>query len=237
MRVRVNADERPAIQTLKQDSFAGVLAEKIRFVREAFVGRAVVEVPIPPPRAVVENLLARKNWIGIPALRDIIHAPTFTEDGILISTAGYHEVSRLWYAPTSALFVSVPDHPTVEEIHQARDLLVGELLGDFPFDGQASRAHAAAMILLPFARELITGPTPLHALSAPSPGAGKGLLLDVVSLIATGQTAPLISVPRDDEEMRKRITAQLRRGTPIITLDNLNRKLDSSTLASALTAR
>jgi hypothetical protein len=36
--------------------------------------------------------------------------------------------------------------------------------------------------------------------------------------------------------MRKRITAQLRRGTPIIVLDNLTQKLDSAALCAALTA-
>ena len=30
-----------------------------------------------------------------------------------------------------------------------------ELLGDFPFIGQSERAHAVAMFLLPFARDLI----------------------------------------------------------------------------------
>jgi hypothetical protein len=36
--------------------------------------------------------------------------------------------------------------------------------------------------------------------------------------------------------MRKRITAQLRRGTPMVVLDNITGKLDSAALCSALTA-
>jgi hypothetical protein len=46
----------------------------------------------------------------------------------------------------------------------------------------------------------------------------------------------MVSMPRDDEEMRKRITAQLRRGAPMIVLDNITNKLDSAALCSALTA-
>jgi hypothetical protein len=35
-------------------------------------------------------------------------------------------------------------------------------------------------------RTLISGPTPLHLNEAPSPGAGKDLLAECASLIATG---------------------------------------------------
>jgi len=151
-------------------------------------------------------------------------------------TPGYHAKARLWYAPHQALEVTVPDAPTSADLERARELLVTDLLGDFPFDGEASRAHALAAILLPFVRELIHGPTPLHLFTAPTPGSGKGLLVDISSLIATGRPASMVSVPRDDEEMRKRITAQLRRGTPMVVLDNITGKLDSAALCSALTA-
>ncbi len=132
--------------------------------------------------------------------------------------------------------VSIPTTPTQAEVTQARELIVTDLLGDFPFESEGSRAHAVAAIVLPFVRELIQGPTPLHLFSAPTPGSGKGLLVEVTSLIATGRPSLPVSPPRDDEEMRKRITAQLRRGTPIIVLDNLTKKLDSAALCAALTA-
>ena len=37
-----------------------------------------------------------------------------------------------------------------------------ELLGDFPFTGDAERPHAVGFLLLPFLRELVDGPTPIH---------------------------------------------------------------------------
>jgi putative DNA primase/helicase len=233
VRVRVDEDGRPLIEPMTETSLRGHLARTMLWERRNERG---FYLPVPPPVAVVKNLMSRKEWTGIPALRDIVQAPIFTRDGHIIGTPGYHPEAHLWYAPWSATAISVPERPTATDLIQARELILNDLLSDFPFDGEASRAHAVAAILLPFVRELIQGPTPLHLFMAPTPGSGKGLLVDVTSLIATGRPSLPVSAPRDDEEMRKRITAQLRRGTPIIVLDNLTQKLDSAALCAALTA-
>jgi hypothetical protein len=232
VRVRVDEEGRPLIEPMTESSLKGHLARTMWWLRNTLTGLQATQ----PPLAVVKNLMSRKEWTGIPALRDIVQAPIFSKDGHIIATPGYHPEARLWYAPWSGMDISVPDTPTHAEVTQARELILTELLGDFPFESAGSRAHAVAAILLPFVRELIQGPTPLHLFSAPTPGSGKGLLVEVTSLIATGRPSLPVSAPRDDEEMRKRITAQLRRGTPIIVLDNVTRKLDSAALCAALTA-
>jgi hypothetical protein len=99
--------------------------------------------------------------------------------------------------------------------------LLDDVFCDFPFKDAASRSHVFAALLLPFVRELIDGPTPLHLFDAPTPGTGKGLLMNVLSLIHTGRGAAMISAPSDDDEWRKRITAMLFRGQKQIVLDNL----------------
>src|SRR5262249_46038918 len=119
---------------------------------------------------------------------------------------------------------------------QARRLLLEELLGDFPFRDDASRAHALAALLLPFVRHLIDGPTPLHLLDAPVEGTGKTLLAAVIALVATGRSAEALAEGSGDEEWRKRLTAVLAEGPTFILLDNLRRVLDSGALAAALTA-
>jgi hypothetical protein len=232
VRVRIDDDGRPSIEPMSEASLKGHLAQTMLWLRR----KDGMLVPVQPPAAVIKLLMARKEWPGIPGLRDIVQAPIFTRDGDIIALPGYHPASRLWYAPTSPLDIRIPENPTEDEVNHARELVLDDLLGDFPFDGEASRAHAVAAILLPFVRELIQGPTPLHLFTAPTPGSGKGLLVEVTSLIATGRPSLPVSPPRDDEEMRKRITAQLRRGTPIIVLDNVTRKLDSAALCAALTA-
>src|SRR5262245_44403333 len=237
VRVRVDEEGRPLIERLTEASLAGHLASVMRWTkRVASDSGATSYRPVQPPDAVVKNLMARQAWPGIPALRDIIQAPIFAADQSLITTPGYHKQARLWYAPRQALKVTVPTAPTSGDVERAIAWLMDDLLGDFPFDSEASKAHALAAILLPFVRELVHGPTPLHLFTAPTPGSGKGLLVDIVSLIATGRPASMVSMPREDEEMRKRITAQLRRGTPMVVLDNISAKLDSAALCSALTA-
>jgi putative DNA primase/helicase len=99
------------------------------------------------------------------------------------------------------------------------------------------RDHALAALLLPFVRQMIDGPTPLHLLDAPVEGTGKTLLAMVIAFINTGRSAESIAEGDSDEEWRKRITAFLLEGASFILLDNINRVLESGALASALTAR
>jgi hypothetical protein len=128
--------------------------------------------------------------------------------------------------------------PTPEEIRTARDLLCDEMLVDFPFTDRSDRAHAVAAIFLPFVRRMIEGPTPLHLIEAPSVGSGKGLLANVVAIVTTGESCESRTLPEDDDEIRKMITAELLKARPIVLLDNADerKKLHSPSLASVLTA-
>jgi putative DNA primase/helicase len=84
-------------------------------------------------------------------------------------------------------------------------------------------------------RELIDGPTPVHAVDAPTAGSGKGLLTNCVARIHTGRGMQMTTPPRTEEEWRKFLTSILMMGSPLIVLDNISTKLDSGALASALT--
>ena len=70
---------------------------------------------------------------------------------------------------------SISSCPSQRGIERARALWLTELMGDFPFVSDAERAHALGLGLLPFLRDLISGPTPLHLIEKPSPGTGAGL--------------------------------------------------------------
>ena len=92
-----------------------------------------------------------------------------------------------------------------------------------------------ALLLLPFVRELIEGPTPLHLIEKPTPGTGAGLLSDVLTYPFLGQTVSVMAEGGDDDEWRKRITAKLMSGGSIVLIDNLRRVVDSGALSAALT--
>ncbi len=115
-------------------------------------------------------------------------------------------------------------------------MITEELLGDFPFVGNGEIAHGVAALLLPFARDLIDGPTPLHLFEKPSPGTGATLLVDMLALPATGQPIPTMTEGRDEDEWRKRMTAKLIGSPSSLLIDNLRRRLDCAALASGITA-
>jgi putative DNA primase/helicase len=130
----------------------------------------------------------------------------------------------------------VPAHPDEAAVRAARDLIMRELLGEFPFVDAAGRAHAAALLLLPLVREVIDGPTPLHLIDAPAPGSGKGLLAQVAAGLFAGTALAPQTVAQTSDEWRKRLTACFAWGASHLWLDNVDRKLESGELAAALTA-
>ena len=130
----------------------------------------------------------------------------------------------------------MPEKPSAEDIEVSRALLVDELLVDFPFVDYADRAHAVAAFLLPFARRMIPGCTPLHLVEAPSCGSGKGLLCNLISLVATGTVCEARTVASNEDDIRKMITSELLTERPLVLLDNLGKRVDSVSLASVLTA-
>ena len=130
----------------------------------------------------------------------------------------------------------MPRSPAPKDLARAKALIFEDLLDDFPFADQASRAHALALVLLPAARELIEGPTPNHLVEAPAPGSGKDLLVDCCLRPALGPHLAILAQAGSDEEWRKRITASFKQAAGAILIGNVTRPLDSGVLAAALTA-
>lgn len=195
-----------------------------------------VEVPIPLD--VVRNVRGRPDH-PFPPLVQIVTYPIFGDrsPGSLRTESGY--VPEAWtYVDLGPLVLGreVAHAPGAVEVAAARDLLMGELFGDFPFVGDADRAHALAMTLLPFGRSLIAGPTPLHVVEAATPGSGKSLLVQVATSLAVGPGgASSTPEAEDDAEWRKRITSSAIAGQPFLVIGNLRTALDSPSLAEALT--
>jgi hypothetical protein len=232
-RIRHSEQGAPFLELLTESALRGMMTRTANWRRLTRSG----PVPVDPPINVVRDVLALPGWPRIPVLDGIVEAPTFSSSGTLLTQPGYDETGRLWFhAPPGLVIPGVPENPTPEQVVAARDLLHNELLGDFPFVDEAARANALAAMLLPFARELCGDLTPLHLIDAPTPGTGKGLLADMLTIPATGRSAEIMAEGRDDEEWRKRITAILIKAPGFILIDNLRRRLDSSSLAAALTA-
>jgi len=227
-----HADDGCRIEATDEAAIYGFLARSADWVKVTDTGVTSVS----PVRDVARDMLAYPDE-QVPQLEAVVCAPVFDRQGKLISEPGYHPAARLWYHRLSGFSIeAVHERPTPEQAGAARDLLLDDLLVDFPFASEADRAHAVAALFLPFVRRIVDGCTPIHLIEAHTPGSGKGLLADVVALIALGRCCEPTTVTPDEEEARKKITSLLARAQPVILLDNIRTGIESAQLAAALTA-
>lgn len=186
-----------------------------------------------PPAFLVKDVLASRS-IQLPRLSRVVSVPVFGPKGTLQTRPGYDPDSEIVYAPADGyISLPVPDVVTDSQVEAAKDL-IDEMLRDFPFASNADYCNAVALFLLPFVRDMIDGPTPLHLIEASMPGSGKGLLAASLLYPGMGKIAGAPQ-PRDDEELRKFITSELIAMRPVIFLDNISRTIDSGAFAAALT--
>lgn len=223
-----------SIQSITLSGLNGIAADVARWVhiKPGKEDAPPVTYDVFPPRDVISTYLGANDWPELPELKGLLTAPAYVGNGRWVDSPGFDVESGLFLA--SNIHTSNTS-PTPENLAWALDMLTQNLLVDFPFKDDASRAHALAFILLPFVRHIITGPTPMTLVDAPEKGTGKSLLVTACGIAALGDDVPSMAIGRDDEEIRKRITALLQKGTNIISFDNVTGKLDSASLAMALT--
>lgn len=189
-----------------------------------------------PPTEVARDVLANPHS-SLPRLETVAAAPFFDARGELVASPGFHSESATWLdLPDGWQDQLVPSALTEAHLMWAKSIVLDDLLTDFPFTADSDRAHAVAALLLPFVRQMITGPTPMHLVEAPTPGSGKSLLSELVAIVALGEVPGSTTLTRDENESRKKITAILSRAAPIVTIDNLDGGLWSSQIASAITS-
>jgi len=210
-----------------------LIADSARFtkLRQTEDGEEWVETVVPA--TTVEQVLARGLWRGIPPLEGIVTSPQFLLDGSILAAPGYDKRSGLYFADGER-FAAVPQSPTLADAERAAVELL-EVVADFPID-DVGRAAWLAIVLTGAARHAIDGPTPLFAIDANVRGSGKSLAADSVGIMHTGRQLPRTSVAGNDDEMRKRITAILLSGEPLVLLDNINGVLGCASLDALLTS-
>lgn len=211
------------------------LAKVADWVREKETKDGPVRVAVPPFKSVCENMLEDISP-SLPFLKGIITAPTLTEEGVLHKDPGYSEKSKYILELSPGLIIpDIPETPTTDEKAQARECIY-ELLEGFPFTSPAERAHAITLLIHPFVRAMIPGMVPMLIIEASTPGTGKTLLVKVLTYIFLGQDVQTMTIGKNDEETRKKITAKAINTPAYLFLDNVKDKIDSATIAAFITS-
>ena len=187
-----------------------------------------------PPDRVARIHLSRGAFPRLPVLRGLITVPTIRPTGGIIAQPGYDHQTGLFLAPSGDFMLQpIPSSPTRADAAAALRTL-DELLQGFPFVGPVDRSVAMAALLTTVARGAIAT-SPLFAIRANTPGTGKSYLVDVISILATGRPASVISAGSNDEETEKRLAGMLLSGAPLISIDNVNGSIGGDLLAQAVT--
>jgi hypothetical protein len=185
---------------------------------------------IPIVKALQQHGLGKLRF---PTLHGVITAPTLRADGSILSAPGYDAETGLFFDPGGVAFPMIPDRPTRADAERAFASLC-HLIKDFPFEKPHDRSVGLSAILTACVRRSF--PTaPLHAFSAPTAGTGKGKLIDIACVIATGHKAAPLGRGANDEEMEKRLASKLMAGEPFIAIDNCTQPLGGDLLCSMLT--
>ena len=221
----------PRIQALDAPTLRHLLAEAAHWQTPTQDGTKAY--PDKPASWLVETLLARPTWDGIPPLSGLLSAPALRPDGTLLTTPGYDPATGLYLA-SGIPFPPIPEPPTHAEAVQAAALLA-EPFGDFPFEAPHHRSAVLAAILSLLARYAVEH-VPLFAIRATTRGSGKTLLADAISVIATGRPAAKMPPARDEDEERKRLLAIALAGDPLVVIDNVTGALGTPALDVALTS-
>jgi hypothetical protein len=187
-----------------------------------------------PSEKAAHFVLSRAGDWTFPRIAGVITRPTLRPDGSLLTAPGYDLATRLYHAKdTSINLQSLRDEPTRDDALKALELLNG-LLTEFPFVGPVDHAVALSGMITPVVRGAITV-APLTAIKATTAGTGKSYLVDIVSAIATGRICPAAKASeKDPVETEKQLVGLLLKGSPIISLDNVNGELGGNLLCQAV---
>ncbi len=227
----VTKDGQVTIYDLNKVAFKDYLDRSANYCRY----REKKQVPSKPPTDVVEGMM-ETSPLPLPRLDAVIETPIYSKGGKLSTKIGYQPETFSFYYPQPGFDIpKVSASPNQPEIDMAVELILDGLYHDFPFTEPADMANAVGALLLPFVRLMISGPTPLHLIESPTPGTGKGLLAQAITVPSIPTSLTTLPEGQNDDEWRKRITSTLMYGPACILIDNLKSELQSSALAAVLT--
>ncbi len=186
------------------------------------------------PKDVLKTFISKGPFSKIYPLTGLTDIPIVLSSGKLLNEPGYDPDSGIFYAPCGLEF-NLKEHPTLEDATVAVETLK-KLLDEFAFVSDTDLSVAISRMMSAVNRPSL-GPTPLLAITSPTPRTGKGYLSGVISIVATGSLAVSCTQGVDEEELEKRLSSQLLQGRRVISIDNCTWTLRGAAICSYLTER
>ncbi|MBQ7503089.1 hypothetical protein IJT93_10375 [bacterium] len=182
--------------------------------------------------------LPASRW-HLPELTQITTAPIFSSGGDIRMQKGYDPETKVYYIPEIEAELNPPSPVSAYVENAVRNL--NEVLFDFPFTDEASRAHAIGAMLQPLVRQMYSGPSPMFLIIAPTAGTGKSLLAKVILMSSLGLENPGAIIPPaagsfNSEAWNKVLFASLLSCPQYIFIDNIVGTLDNEALSNCLTS-
>lgn len=216
----------PALRVVTEEILLCSLAKTCNFMKR--------KLNVPPPKSIAPYILSETS-LPFPFLEAVTRTPIIRPDGSIVQGAGYDPPTKLYYHQSVMQDIEVPDRPSGEDVEEARKLL-DEMLYDFPFDSESSKANMIALLVTAIMRPAISGVLPLFLVDAPVAGSGKSLLAELVGMLCSGAMPKITTAPSKEDEWSKLITSLLASGPSLFILDNISSVLQSAALASVITS-
>lgn len=222
-------------------------------------------VPCLPPDPVCQAVLELREYPGVRVLSAITGAPSMRPDMSILSEPGHDPTTGLLYIPTIE-FPPVPDAPTPEQAQAALQFLWVELSHGAPHRGMGyasddwrerdpdgvlrfvnARNFPDAWGLIGMIFSILTRPVyvdgniPAQIASAPTPGSGKGLQVDLACIVGLGTLPDKHTWPEADSadarraEADKMLVGEARKGASVTVFDEIGTVFGSGGLQNALT--
>lgn len=232
----LKANPKPQIRPLALATLQERISHSIRF--ELFVesgqdGKGAVYKTVHPPGWCVRAIHARGEWPCIRALSGIADYPLWLHDGKILTGNGYDNESGV-FLNYNGPRIEVPARVSPKSARLAAQTIL-DLTSDFPFESESHRVAWLTALMTPVCRFAIDGPVPFFLCDANVPAAGKGKLMNLVSLVLSGRNFSVAPYPAEKSEWAKTITAYALSGYPWIFFDNLTSQLGDANLDAVLT--
>ena len=221
------------------------MMEEIRFTRWHDKAEAYLDVNLP--KEYTESYLERGEYWA-PVLRAVVEAPFIRQDGTVSHKPGFDPRSGVyldldptidWPLPPARKKGEVIDPVTDKYLVKARHVL-WDLFESFRPETMVDVSVLVAMLLTAVQKSEL-GATPGFMVSAPTPGAGKGKIVDIIGMIATGRAMPMAPMPADGrgnvdaKEFRQSMGTQVMNGDKFIVIDEVRGTLNDAVLNSFMT--